>query len=375
MAKLSTESIHAANALHRVPDVTPPINISTTYKFDSNPDNLQKATGLEGADDTLVYAREGHPNGWLVEETVGKITNSHAVAYSSGLAAFYALMTHVNPKKIFIGQAYHGCHGIADIWTRNYGTKQLSLSDLDLEQIEEGDLVHIETPINPISLCTDIRYYAEKAHAKGALLSVDSTFAPLQDPFEFGADLVMHSATKYFGGHSDLLAGLLLTQSPKVKESFLYDRMCLGTNIANLESALLFRSLKTFEIRVKRQTATALQIVKYLEENKSKFSQLVEILHSSLQKEKFVEEQLKGNHSPTFAILLKTEDFAKRFPSHLKYFYHATSLGGVESLIEWRMLSDATAPPTLLRLSIGLEDPEDLIEDLTQALLYEQTLI
>lgn len=369
MAKLSTVSIHAANDIHRVPDVTPPINISTTFKYDSNPDKLKKTTGLGSSDDPLVYSRLSHPNGLLVEETISQITKSHAVAYSSGLSAFYALITHVNPKQLFIGHSYHGCHGIADIWVRNHGLKKLLISDLDLEQLQEGDLIHIETPINPFSLCTDIRYFAEKAHEKGAILSVDSTFAPLQDPFEFGADLVMHSATKYFGGHSDLLAGLLLTKSPEVKESLFSDRLCLGTNIANLESALLYRSLKTFELRVKRQLQTAIKIVKYLEEHKNEFSQLVEVLHSSLQKEDFVEAQLKGNHSPTFAIFLKTEDFAKRFPSRLKYFYHATSLGGVESLIEWRLLSDATAPPTLLRISVGLEDPEDLIGDLKEALL------
>ena len=369
MPKLSTLSIHAANDLHRVPDVTPPINISTTFKYNEDPEKLHKATIPETLHDEAIYSRHAHPNGVLVEETIGKITNSHAVAYSSGLAAFYALMTHVNPKQIFIGQAYHGCHGIADIWTRNHGLKQLSLSDSDLESLQKGDLVHIETPVNPTSLCTDIRYFAQKAHEKGAVLSVDSTFAALQDPFEFGADIVMHSATKYFGGHSDLLAGLLLTKSTNVKESLLLDRICLGTNIANLESALLFRSLKTFELRVKRQSETATKIAQYLHANKASLPGLVDVKHSSLQADKFVEEQLKGIHAPTFAIFVRSEEFAKTLPSRLKYFYHATSLGGVESLIEWRVMSDATAPPTLLRLSIGLEDADDLIQDLAKALL------
>ncbi|GEQ68198.1 hypothetical protein JCM33374_g1865 [Metschnikowia sp. JCM 33374] len=371
MTKLSTLSIHGADQLHRVPDVTPPINISTTFRYNADPEKLAKASGDDPGDDTaksVVYSRLNHPNGELVEETIGHMTKSHAVAYSSGLSAFYALMTHVNPKQLFIGQAYHGCHGIADIWTRNQGLKQLSLSEADLELIQPGDLLHIETPINPISLCADIRYYTEKAHAKGAFVSVDSTFAPLQDPFEFGADIVMHSATKYFGGHSDLLAGLLLTKSATVKQTLWTDRLYLGSNIANLEAALLLRSLKTFELRVNRQTETAVKVVKYLSENHANFPSLVKMSHSSLQKERFVEEQLKGNHSPTFSIWLSTEDGARRFPSRLKYFYHATSLGGVESLIEWRLLSDPTAPPTLLRVSIGLEDADDLIEDLTQAL-------
>lgn len=367
MPKLSTASIHAANHLHRVSDVTPPINISTTFKYDRNPANLKKASLSPEVEDSVTYSRHSHPNGLLVEETIGQMTGSRAVAYTSGLAAFYALMTHVNPKTLFIGDSYHGCHEIADILTRNYGLQRKTLAPADLDFLQPGDLVHIETPINPTSLCCDIRAYSKLVHEKGAILSVDSTFAPLQDPFEFGADIVLHSATKYFGGHSDLLAGLLLTKSAKVKDSLLLDRVCLGTNIANLESSLLFRSLKTFELRVKRQSASATKIAKYLHENIGKLPGLEAVTHSSLQKDDFVTAQLKGQHSPTFSFFVTSEDLARTFPSKLKYFYHATSLGGVESLIEWKILMDASAPPTLLRLSIGLEDPEDLIEDLTQA--------
>ncbi|KAM9923157.1 hypothetical protein OXX80_011652 [Metschnikowia pulcherrima] len=367
MPKLSTLSIHAANHLHRVSDVTPPINISTTFKYDDDPSKLKKAPEYAEVEETTTYSRHSHPNGLLVEETIGKITNSHAVAYSSGLGAFYALMTHVNPKRLFIGDSYHGCHEIADIMSRNYGLQRLTLANLD--DLQPGDLVHIETPINPTSVCCDIRHYADKAHEKGAFLSVDSTFAPLQDPFEFGADFVMHSATKYFGGHSDLLAGLILTKHESVKTRLLLDRICLGTNIANLESALLFRSLKTFELRVRKQSETATQIATFLHENKDTLPGLVEVKHSSLQKEPFVAEQLKGVHSPTFSFFVENEDLARSFPSRLKYFYHATSLGGVESLIEWKVLADPCASPTLLRLSIGLEDAQDLIDDLTQAFL------
>lgn len=368
MVSIATLGVHAANENHRVPDVTPPINVSTTYRYDSDPTKLKKADEIEGLGDQVVYSRLSHHNGILVEETIGAITKSHAVVYSSGLGAFNAAMAFLNPKKLFIGQAYHGCHGIADILSRNYGLEQLSLSEEDLKLVDEGDVIHIETPVNPNSWCCDIQYYADLAHAKGAKLSVDSTFAPLQDPFEFGADLVMHSATKYFGGHSDLLAGLLLTKDKAVKQALQIDRIYLGTNIGNLEASLLYRSLKTFELRVLKQSESATAIVKYLEENKSSFAKLKEVHHSSLQKDEFVAKQLKGVHSPTFSIIVDSEQTARFFPSKLKYFYHATSLGGAESLIEWRCMSDTTAPPGLLRISVGLELVEDLIDDLKAAL-------
>lgn len=370
MARLATVSIHGANDDHRVNDVIPPINIATTYRYDRDPDKLRKLTIGGDNDDPkdIVYSRLAHPNGVIVEKIVGKITNSHATVYSSGLSAFHAAITYYNPKKLFIGDGYHGIHGIADILTRNYGLKQLSLSEEDLEQLEAGDLVHVETPINPLSTVFDIKHFADKAHARGAFLIVDSTFGPLQDPFEFGADMVLHSATKYFGGHSDLLSGLLLTKSEEIKEKLYLDRIYLGTNIANLESALLVRSLKSFELRVRQQSTSATKLVKYLVDNKEKFPKLKQVYHSSLQKDDFVEKQLKGVHSPTFSIELESEEDAKHLPSRLEYFYHATSLGGAESLIEWRIMSDAHAPPTLLRVSVGLEDVQDLIDDFTNAL-------
>lgn len=366
MVSLSTISIHGSDDLHRALDVIPPINVSTTYKYELDPLKLK----ISSAEDppSFVYSRLSHPTGELVEETVGKITNSHAVVYSSGLGAFYAAMTHLNPKRLFIGLGYHGCHGIANILTRNYGLKQLSLSEEDLEQLAPGDVVHVETPVNPDSGCFDIEYYAKLAHAKGAKLVVDSTFAPLQDPFEFGADLVMHSATKYFGGHSDLLSGLLLTKDPAVKRALYEDRIYLGTNVGNLEAALLLRSLKTFELRVRQQSASATKLVQHLVANQKSLPKLKKIFHSSLQSDAFVERQLKGVHSPTFAIEVESAEVAKALPSKLKYFFHATSLGGAESLIEWRILSDSTAKPTLLRISVGLENVEDLIEDIGAAL-------
>lgn len=302
---------------------------------------------------------------------MNKIIGAETVIYSSGLSAFNGLITHFNPKQVAVGQCYHGVHGILDIETRNHGLKQLSLEAEDLEKLQPGDLVHIETPVNPFGTSYDIKYFAEKAHAKGAILSVDSTFAPppLQDPFKHGADVVMHSATKYFGGHSDLLAGILAVKSKELKKKLWFDRVYLGTNIGNLEAFLLLRSLRSFDLRIKKQSDNAFKIVQFLEQHKHEYKGLKKIYHSSLQTEPFVKEQLPNGYGPVFVIIVDSEETGKFLPSKLKYFHHATSLGGVESLIEWRALTDPHVQRDLLRVSIGTEDPNDLIEDFHQALL------
>ncbi|CCG24854.1 cystathionine gamma-synthase [Candida orthopsilosis Co 90-125] len=371
MSHFSTKSIHGGDHVKPTNDVISPIHITTTYSYSSNPDELIPG-GLTDPT-TLVYSRENHPNAAQIEAIVEAITGYPTVVYNSGLSAFNGLVTHVNPKTVAIGQAYHGCHGIVDIWKRNYGTKEIDIDDEDFSSVGSGDLVHLETPVNPYGTYFDITKYAKRAHGQGALLSVDATFAPppLLNPFEFGADIVMHSATKFFGGHSDLLAGLLLVKDQATKEKLLLDRLVLGTNIANLESSLLVRSLRTFELRVARQAKSAETIVKFLNQHKSKFPQLDKLYHGSLQTDAFIAKQYPNGHTPVFSIELDTEQYAKSFPSKLKLFHHATSLGGAESLIEWRAMSDDHISKKLLRLSIGLEDPRDLLIDLVTGLTQD----
>lgn len=351
-----------------------PINVATTYRYTDDPSKLVPiADAADGwyKEGDYIYSRESHPNAEKVEAVLDKIIGAETVVYSSGLSAFYALITHFNPKQVAFGQCYHGVHAILDIQTRNHGLKQLSLSDEDLDKLQPGDIVHVETPVNPYGTSNDLKYFSEKAHAKGAILTVDATFAPppLQDPFKFGADAVMHSATKYFGGHSDLLAGVLAVKTRETKLQLIDDRVYLGTIIGNLESFLLLRSLRSYDLRIKKQSDNALKIVTFLNENKNRFKALKDITHSSLQTEAFVKEQLPNGYGPVFTIVVDSEETGKTLPSRLKYFHHATSLGGVESLIEWRALSDKYIGKNVLRVSIGTEDPQDLIQDLEQALL------
>ena len=367
----STKLIHGADHIARVPDVTPPINITTTFRYDKDPSKYVKAADLKEEDilHTDVYSRITHPNGRELEETIGGLTGGHAVVYNSGLSAFFAALTYFNPKTLSIGQAYHGCHGIVDLFKRIKNLKQIGL-DGDYSELQRGDIVHLETPVNPEGVNLDIAKYAEKAHARGAILIVDSTFAPppLQDPFKQGADIVMHSATKYFGGHSDLLAGVLVAKDPKIKYGLVLDRECLGTNIASLECSLLIRSIKTLELRVRKQSENAAALVKYLHENKDKYKKLATITHGTLQDDEFIKNQLPNGQAAVFSMELSEEQQAREFPSKLKLFHHATSLGGIESLVEWRALSDSHTSPRLIRVSVGIEDIRDLIQDFDQAL-------
>ena len=370
--RIATLAIHADDHLANTNDVASPIHLSSTYAYNSDPTQLKSLKQLieaGGFQDDIVYSRYNQPGVVRIEEVFSKLLDGHAVAYSSGLSAFHAAMIYFNPKNVFIGQAYQGCKQILNILKRNYGVQSHPL-DSAAELIQPGDVIHLESPINPYGTAIDIEKYVKIAHSRGAFVLIDSTFAPppLQFPFEFGVDMIMHSATKYFGGHSDLLAGVLVTKDPKISEALHGDRNYIGTITASMESWLMLRSLRTYDLRVRKQVANAVKIVKYLDEHRAEFPALKSLTHASLQKEEFVKRQLPLNGGPVFSIEVATPEIAKVLPSKTKLFHHATSLGGVESLIEWRAMTDSVISDTLLRISVGVEDADDLIEDLSNAL-------
>lgn len=303
-----------------------------------------------------------------------------AVTYASGLAAFHAMLVHLNPRRIAIGDGYHGCHGVIDVLSRLTGLKKLPL-DCDPSELQEGDVIHVETPLNPTGEARNLRHYADIARSRGAHLTVDATFAPppLQDPFVHGADVVMHSGTKYFGGHSDMLCGVLAVRPDRREwvKGLLSDRLVLGSVMGSLEGWLGLRSLRTLELRVRRQSETATALVAWLagelaQSSSSPVAAAVEkVHHASVQPEAaeeggWLREQMPGGYGPVFALLMKDVDTARRLPSKLRLFHHATSLGGVESLIEWRAMTDPDVDKRLLRVSIGVEGFEDLRRDLEQ---------
>ncbi|KAI9369577.1 pyridoxal phosphate-dependent transferase [Aspergillus egyptiacus] len=381
----STRSLHADDALNVATDVAPPIHVATTFRYSDDPDKLMPLEDLSGydADPTShVYSRLSAPNPTRFEAILSSLLNGEAISYSSGLSAFHAALVLLNPRRIAIGNGYHGCHGVIDMFSRLTGLQKLEL-DCPAEQLEAGDIIHLETPVNPEGTSFSIEAYAKKAHSRGAYLIVDGTFAPppLQDPFQWGADLVMHSGSKYFGGHSDVLCGVLVTRNKEWARKLFQDRMFLGSVMGNLESWLGVRSMRTLEVRVQRLSQNATNLVSWLHsalqvqspspgsDEEATQKVLAQVLHSSLQKEDepWLLKQMPKGFGPVFSITMKEEDYARKLPSKLALFQHATSLGGVESLIEWRTMSDKTVDRRLLRISIGLENWEDLRRDLVNA--------
>ncbi|THV08655.1 cystathionine gamma-synthase [Dendrothele bispora CBS 962.96] len=361
--------------------VAPPISVTTTFLADP------VSTSLVGDSDQSnpsrhVYSRYTQNISTRVEHILGKINHGHAVTYASGLASAFAALVFLKPKRIAIRGGYWGCHVTIEIY-RKCRDLDVPLIDID-DEFKPGDLCWLETPVNPLGESRDIQYYADKIHKVGGKLLVDSTFAPppLQYPFDFGADIVLHSATKYFGGHSDLLGGVLIVKTQGEWKTLQENRTYMGNMMGSLEAWLLLRSLRTLHLRVARQSQTAAAIATWLKQvvstPKGKSFDGVPggliqtVWHSSLQetdKRGFSpSKQMTGGWNATFSILMSNAEHAKLLPHATKYFVAATSLGGVESLIEYRARADPREDPRLVRLSIGVEDFEDLRDDLKQAL-------
>ncbi|RMJ22501.1 cystathionine [Aspergillus sp. HF37] len=378
----STKALHADDRLNQVADVAPPMHVSTTFRYPNDPEKLVCSVDpIEEFDGkNYVYSREFAPNATRFEAIASALLNGPAVSYASGLAALHAALVLLNPGRVSVGEGYHGSHEVIGVLSRLSGLQKRPL-DCPADQLGRGDVILLETPVNPFGTAFSIEAYAQKAHSRGAYLIVDSTFAPpgLQDPFVWGADVVLHSGSKYFSGHSDMLCGVLATQRDDWHKQLLADRVALGHVMGNLESWLGVRSLRSLEVRVQRASQNTALLISWLNdalnspspapESEEHIVQAVlqDIFHASLQNEPWLEKQMPNGFGPVFAIVLRNRDFARVLPSRLALFQHATSLGGVESLIEWRALSDSRVDPKLLRVSVGLEDWRDLKEDLLQA--------
>ncbi len=381
----ATLALHADDPLNTVEDVAPPIHVSTTFRYPKDPERLRPFH--EQHDDRPeqhVYSRYTTSNTTRLEAILTSLLHAPCLTYSSGLSSIHALFTCLIPKTVAIGDGYHGTHGVLRIYQRLTGCKQVSL-DCKPEELNEGDLIWLETPINPTGRAFNIKHYADIAHSRGAYLAVDSTFAPppLQDPFRWGADVVMHAGTKYIGGHSDLLCGVLAVKNKEWLPKMLEERHYLGAVMGGLEGWLGVRSVRTLEMRVKKSSESATQIVDALDgalsghtvgtglsqgDVEAVKAVLGKVLHASLQTSDmaWLKKQMPNGYGPVFSIVMKDPEMAKRLPSKLHLFHHATSLGGVESLIEWRTMTDATVEKTLLRVSIGVEDARDLLDDILQ---------
>jgi cystathionine gamma-synthase len=343
--------------------VNPPLSFSSTYR-----------AGGERA-----YAREGNPAWSAFEDVLGQLEVGSCAAFASGMAAAAALLETL-PERARVavsGVAYHGVH---DLVRDRAAAGRLTVEFVDPTEPEalgaacEGAaLLWLETPTNPMLGVVDIAAACAAAHAAGALVVVDNTFAtPLrQRPLELGADLVLHSATKFLGGHSDLLLGALVARDADLAGRIRHRRVTDGSVPGVMESFLALRGLRTLSVRLDRAEGSALELARRLSAHPS----VARVRYPGLPDDPG--HALAGRQMSGFGAMLAFETIgdapgADRVCKAVKLITHATSLGGVETLIERRARypgdTKAGTPPTLLRLSVGIENVEDLWTDLEQAL-------
>jgi cystathionine beta-lyase/cystathionine gamma-synthase len=375
--KYSTLAVHAG----QYPDpltgaVNVPVYLSSTFEL----------TGI-GTDRGFDYSRAGNPTRARLEEALTVLEGGFSGhAFASGMAAIYALVATLSggDHVICSHNVYGGTQRLFNLVVRNYGIEIEYVDTGDLKAVEAAikpstRLIHVETPTNPIMSLTDIQAVSALAHAHGVEVSVDNTFMSpvLQSPLALGADIVMHSTTKFLNGHSDGLGGALIGSKPEHKERFLLVQKAAGGILSPFESFLVLRGIKTLPLRMKAHEENGRAVAEFLA-TQPKLTRLAYPGLKTHQQHELAARQQKGFGS-MMSFDLGTEDRAGRFLGALKLFLSAESLGGVESLASHSAstthaaLSDEERlrlgiTPGLVRLSVGIEDKEDLIADLGQAL-------
>ena len=377
--KLRTRAIHVGNTRDPLTGaVVPPIHVASTY--------VQPGAGEWGEFD---YARSGNPTRRNLEQTLTSLESGcGALAFASGMAATHCatMLLKAGDEIVAGSDIYGGTYRLLHKIVDRAGIA-VSLGDstdpgvFARQMTSRTRLVWIESPGNPRMSITDIAECAKMAHDHGALLGVDNTFATpaLTRPLELGADIVMHSATKYLGGHSDLLAGALVVRDQELYEKLYFIQNATGAVLDPFGAFLLSRGLKTLDVRVRAQSQTALQLAEWLDAD----PRVKRVLYPGLPSHpghELARQQMDG----TFGAMLSFElhgDFTqtKRVAEATRLFQLAVSLGAVESLIEQpASMSHASYDAEdrarhgitdgLIRLSVGLEDFGDLRDDLNQAL-------
>ena len=350
--------------------VVPPIQSSTTFVRDE--DNVPLSPDH-------IYGRDDNDLVRLGEQMLAKAEHAEdGLLFPSGMAAVAAVMRTVPNGGRIIQQS--GIYWGATKWTREFCERRdIDLIEVDCADLDalrsvakDADILWIETPSNPYLKTVDIRGCAEIAKSIGADLVVDSTAATpvLSQPLDHGADIVMHSATKAINGHSDVLAGFLACKNESAErwEMIKIDRQGAGAVMGSFEAWLLIRGMRTLPLRVERMSESALQIAKFLDQHPN----VENVLYPGLPSDPghaLATAQMTGGFGGLLSVQVKGGgDAALAAIGKLSLFKRATSLGGVESLVEHRHTIEDTVPKNLLRLSVGIENPVDLIADLDQAI-------
>ena len=379
----STKAIHVGNK----PDdktgaVTPPIHFSSTFK--------QNEVGVHKGYD---YSRAGNPTREKFEKNISSLEGaSHGIAFSSGMAAITALFQTMSrgDHVIISRNVYGGTYRMATQVLTNHGFEFDFVDTRSLNKVEfmikkNTKWIFAETPTNPLLELCDIEALSNLSKSKGLKLAIDNTFmSPYgQSPIGFGADVVMHSATKFIGGHSDLIAGVLITNDSALAEKLHFIQKSVGAILSPFDSWMLLRSTKTLALRFQQHSDNAMAIAKALQG----FSKVKSVIYPGLpshnQYDLATKQQKNPMGEPIYGSIISFECHTKKmrdfFLEKIKLFTLAESLGGVESLvcIPYEM-THVSVPaeikesmglsPNLIRLSVGVEYLEDLVNDLAQAL-------
>jgi cystathionine beta-lyase/cystathionine gamma-synthase len=341
----------------------------------------QEAVGVHKGYD---YARVSNPTRTALEECLASLENAaHGHAFSSGLGATTSIMHLLDPGDhvVCVNDVYGGTYRMFSQvyepkgYRFTYATPQELSSDAD-SLVGDARLIWIETPTNPLLNLVDITAVARATKAAGALLVVDNTFATpyLQRPLDLGADIVLHSTTKYLGGHSDVVGGFAATNDPTIAERLRFLQKSLGAVPGPFDAWLVLRGLKTLAVRMDRHCDNARVVAAFLHEH----PRVTDVLWPGLPTHPghVIAARQMHNFGGMMSFLLETEEEAVDLVSRTEVWTLAESLGGVESLIEHpaRMTHASTAtgpfaaPANLVRLSVGIESAEDLVTDLANAL-------
>ena len=388
----ATQLIHSIPVDPLTGAISVPIYQTSTF--------VQEAPGINKGYD---YARSGNPTRATLEKLIAQLEKgSTGIAFGSGLAAIDAVvkLLQSGDEILAVDDIYGGAFRLFTTVYEKFGIKVNFVDTADLESVFNAvtpntKLIWLETPTNPTLKISDIEAIAKIAKANGCLLCVDNTFASpvLQQPILLGADIVVHSATKYLGGHSDLIAGLVVTKDKELGDKIKYIQNACGAILAPFDSWLVIRGIETLHLRIKQHCASALAVAEFLEEHNS----VDKVFYPGLKTHPnhcIAKKQSKGfGGIVSFTLKEDTEEAAIEFVTKTNLFKLAESLGGIKSLVSHPANMTHKSIPaetrraagvkdSLIRLSIGLEDAEDLINDLEQTFIninqsktVEQTII
>lgn len=376
---MATKIIHAgAEPDPSTGAIMTPIFQTSTY--------VQSAPGQHKG---FEYARSQNPTRKALEEAYAVLENAqYGLAFSSGVAATDAVIKLMNPgdEVIAASDMYGGTYRLFTKIFEKFGIKFIYVDTSNVDNVKavvthNTKLIWLETPTNPLMNITDIAAVSVVAKQAGALLCVDNTFASpyLQNPMDLGADIVMHSATKYLGGHSDVIQGCLVMNDPTLKEKLYLVQKSCGAVPGPMDCFLVLRGIKTLHVRMKQHCENGKDVAKWLR-NHSKVSKVFWPGFEDAPGHAVAKKQMRGfGGMISFVLKDDTVEAANKVLSSTKVFSLAESLGGVESLINHpASMTHASIPRDerikngledgLIRLSVGIEDINDLIEDLRQAI-------